>query len=156
MRTRQGARVIAVLSALSVLGACPGTPAATTASSAPPSSAVTESGTGAPRTVASTASPSAAPVSSSVSVAPECTAAALQESTNAGRSADSRLTVTDTDVHCQDAWAVVGANDLVNKAQYTFVFQWADGQWQGIPDRSAACAGQQIPAALYTLACRSN
>ena len=70
---------------------------------------------------------------------------ALQDSANAGRPADSQLTVTDKDVQCQDDWAVVGANDLVNKAQYTFVFQWTDGQWQRIPDRSAACASRADP-----------
>ncbi len=157
MRARQGARMIA---AVILLAGCASTPTDTQASSTPVSTALAGPGTStspARTTSLATSSPGpASPVTPAAAGAPICTAESLAQAANAGRSADSQLTVTDTDVQCQDAWAVVGANDLVNKAQYTFVFQWSGEQWQRIPDRSAACASQQIPDQLHELACRSN
>ena len=73
---------------------------------------------------------------------------------NAGR--DTPLTVSDTDFQCQDTWAVAGANDLVNKAQYTFLLRWTDDHWQRVDDRSQACANNEVPAALFALGCQSN
>ncbi len=100
--------------------------------------------------------PATAPAVSSVAVAaaPICTKEALQDAVNVGR--DSPLTVSDSDFRCQDTWAVAGANDLVNKAQYTFLLRWTDDAWQSVPDRSQACANQEVPAALFALGCQSN
>ena len=96
------------------------------------------------------------PVSAMAVSAPACTQAALQDAVNVGRVGGSALTVGDADFQCQDTWAAVGATDRVNKAQYTFVLTWVDGAWQPVPDRTQACANQEVPAALVALACHSN
>ena len=89
-----------------------------------------------------------------VAVAPICTKDALQDAVNVDR--DSPLTVSDSDFKCADTWAVAGANDLINKAQYSFLLRWTDGQWQRVADRSQACASNEVPPALFALGCQSN
>ena len=127
--------------------------ASSTVPSAPPPSAA---GGSASQVRATTAVPTTPPASPSVAVAvaPICTKEALQDAVNTGR--DAPLTVSDTNFRCQDTWAVAGANDLVNKAQYTFLLRWTGDQWQRVDNRSQACANNEVPAALFALGCQSN
>ena len=149
-----------------LLAACGGTPApapassrsagSTTRSAAP---STTPSERSIPSVTASAAPPpvpAPSPPSPAAAAAPDCTQQVIQDAVNVGRDPDAQLTVSATDFHCQDDWAVAGGTDTVNKAQYSFVLRWADGRWQKVPDRSQACAGSQIPAVLLALACNSN
>ncbi len=158
-------RGLAVSLALTLcLTACAGStpteqapPSAPTASSTVPSTPPPSTAGGSASQIrATTTVPTTAPAPSSaaVALAPICTKEALQDAVNAGR--DTPLTVSDTDFSCQDTWAVAGANDLVNKAQYTFLLRWTDDQWQQVADRSQACANNEVPAALFALGCQSN
>ena len=147
-----------------LLSACGGTPAAPAPASSRSAGSTTRSAapttTPADRSIPTMTS-AAAPLSSTAAppppvTEPDCTQQVIQDAVNTDRGPDARLTVSPPDFHCQDDWAVAGGTDTVNKAQYSFVLRWADGQWQTVPDRSQACAGGEIPADLVALACNSN
>lgn len=149
---------------LALSAACAANPPAQTQSSGPlPSTSSSPSPSPMGRTPVSSATTTAAstagppsPTTVPAAAEPVCSTQVLQDAVNAERAPDKQLSVSETDVHCQDGWAAIGANDPVNKAQYTFLLQWVDGQWQVVPDRTQACASGELPAQLVNLGCHSN